>query len=226
MKILVVEDDEQLSDILVKALKAQRYVVETATDGVMGSEMLECSPYDLVVLDVRLSKLDGIQLCRQLRNHGNQTPVLMLTACDTSEDKVLGLDIGADDYIVKPFDFPELMARVRALLRRGSSAPPILQWEHLQLDPASCDVSYRGQPVKLTPKEFGLLELFLRNPRQVFSRSAIIERLWTFEDIPNEDAVKTLLKRLRQKLVRLGAPADTLETVYGLGYRLKALSES
>ncbi|MGK7910463.1 MAG: response regulator transcription factor [Synechococcus sp.] len=222
MKILVLEDDEQLANILTRALKEQHHVVETAIDGNLGWNMLEFGAYDLVLLDIRLPGLDGVQICRKLRNQGKETPILMLTSLDTSQDKVLGLDAGADDYVVKPFDLPELMARVRAMLRRRSSAPPLLQWEHLQLDPTSCNVTYRGQPVRLTPKEFSLLELFMRNPQQVFSRAVIIDRIWTFEDLPDEGAVKTLLKRLRQKLVKAGAPADTVETVYGLGYRLKS----
>lgn len=226
MKILVLEDDQRLSDIVAEALKNNHHVVETAFDGVAGMDLVELSPYDLVVLDVLLPKIDGVAFCQKLRSLGYQTPVLMLTSRDTSEDKVEGLDSGADDYVVKPFDLPELMARVRAMLRRGSSSTPVLQWGSLQLDPSSCEVTYRGKPVELTPKELSLLELFLRHPQQVFSRSIILDRLWTFEDPPNEDAVKALIKRLRQKLVRAGAPTDTLETVYGLGYRLKSLKES
>lgn len=226
MKILVLEDDERLSAIVAETLRTHRHVVETANDGAMGWELMEASAYDLVVLDVLLPKLDGVQFCKRLRNHGYQTPVLMLTSQDTSQDKVRGLDAGADDYVVKPFDMPELMARVRAMLRRGSSVAPILQWGRIQLDPSSCEVTYIGKPVKLTPKEFGLLELLLRNPQQVFSRSMILDRLWTFEDPPNEDAVKAIIKRLRQKLVAMGAAPDMIETVYGLGYRLKAIEES
>ena len=222
MKILVLEDDEHLSAILTTALKERHHVVEAAADGVTGWNLLEACPYDLILLDVRLPNLDGVRFCQRLRDRHYRTPVLMLTSLDTSEDKVLGLDSGADDYVVKLFDLPELMARIRAMLRRGGSVAPILQWGSIQLDPSSTDVSYKGKPVKLTPKEFSLLELLLRNSRQVFSRSDILDRLWTFEDPPNEDAVKALVKRLRQKLVRAGARPDASETVYGLGYRLKA----
>lgn len=221
MKILVMEDDERLSGILVQALKNHNHLVEAAMDGETGWDVFESSPYDLVVLDVLLPQMNGIQFCQRLRDRGYQTPVLMLTSRDTSQDKVLGLDSGADDYVIKPFDLPELLARVRAMLRRGGSASPLLQWGHIQMDPSNCEVLYRGKPVKLTRKEISLLELLLRNPQQVFSRSVILDRLWTFEDPPNEDAVKALLKRLRQKLVRAGAVPDIIETVYGLGYRMK-----
>ena len=222
MKILVMEDDERLSAILAQALKTHNHLVETAMDGETGWDVFESSPYDLVVLDVLLPQMNGIQFCQRLRDRGYQTPVLMLTSRDTSQDKVLGLDSGADDYVIKPFDLPELLARVRAMLRRGGSASPLLQWGHIQMDPSNCEVLYRRKPVKLTRKEIALLELLLRNPQQVFSRSVILDRLWTFEDPPNEDAVKALLKRLRQKLVRAGAVPDIIETVYGLGYRMKS----
>ncbi|MEM1369394.1 MAG: response regulator transcription factor [Cyanobacteria bacterium P01_H01_bin.15] len=224
MKILVLEDDEQLQGILTGALSEQRHLVETATDGRQGWEMLEFSPYDLLILDLRLPEVNGLEVCRRVRDRRIQTPILILTALDESDDKVRCLDAGADDYVVKPFDLPEFLARVRSMLRRGSSAPPLLQWGALELDPNACNVTYSGKPLELTAKEFALLELFLRNPNQVFSRSAVLDRVWAFEDFPTEDAVKALVKRLRQKLVRCGAPADTLETVYGLGYRLKSLS--
>ncbi|MBE9129083.1 response regulator transcription factor [Coleofasciculus sp. LEGE 07092] len=169
-----------------------------------------------------LPKLDGISLCQRLRRSGKMTPVLMLTAKDTSSDKVMGLDAGADDYVVKPFDLPELTARIRALLRRGSSTiPPILEWERLSLNPSSCEVTYAGQPLHLTPKEYALLELFLRNSNRVLSRSIILDRLWSFDDPPGEDAVKVHIKDLRKKLRIAGAPPDLIQTVYGLGYRLK-----
>jgi DNA-binding response OmpR family regulator len=146
----------------------------------------------------------------------------MLTAKDTSADKVLGLDVGADDYVIKPFDLQELLARVRALLRRGNSAlPPVLEWGSLRLDPNSCEVTYAEKLLSLTPKEYGLLELFLRSPGRVLSREIILEHLWSFEDIPGDDTVKTHIKRLRQKLKIVGVPSTLIETVYGLGYRLK-----
>ncbi|MBF2003056.1 MAG: response regulator [Synechococcales cyanobacterium M58_A2018_015] len=225
MKILVVEDDNLTASALATVLGNQTYTVEIATDGASAWELIETFPYDLVLLDIALPKLDGISLCRQIRSHHYQMPILLLTAHDSSHDKAVGLDAGADDYVVKPFDPEELVARIRALLRRGqATAQAVLTWEQLQLDPHSCEVSYRGQILALTPKEYALLELFLRNPRRVFSCSAILENLWSFEDIPGEEAVRTHIKGLRQKLKAAGAPTDCIETVYGIGYRLKPAS--
>jgi DNA-binding response OmpR family regulator len=148
----------------------------------------------------------------------------MVTARDTSSDKVVGLDSGADDYMVKPLDLQELLARIRALLRRGStSGPPILEWGNLQLDPATYEVSYSQKLLRLTPKEYSLLELLLRNERRILSRSMIIEHLWSLENPPEEDTVKAHIKSLRKKLKAVNAPNDFIETVHGLGYRLKQI---
>ncbi|HEY9833076.1 MAG TPA: response regulator transcription factor [Stenomitos sp.] len=222
MKILLVEDDERTTDALAEILvDKQNYIVDIAADGEAGWQFLESSSYDLVVLDVMLPKLDGISLCQRLRREGVQTPVLMLTARDTSNDKVMGLDAGADDYVIKPFDLPELMARIRSLMRRGSTAlPSVLEWEHLRVDPSNCRVTYAGKLLHLTPKEYGLLDLFLRNSHRILSRSFIIEHLWSYDNPPTEDTVKVHLKELRKKLKAVGAP-ELLEAVYGMGYRLK-----
>lgn len=225
MRILLVEDDKSIADAVAAILAKQHYVVDVAADGQAGWGFVSSCDYDLIVLDVMLPKLDGISLCRQLRQEGYRMPILLLTARDTGTDKVKGLDAGADDYVVKPFDFQELTARIRALLRRGnSSLPPVLEWGSLHLDPSTCEVTYDSQVLHLTPKEYGVLELFLRNKQRVFSRSAIIDHLWSFEDPPEEDTIKSHIKGLRQKLKAAGAPTDLIETVYGLGYRLKPLS--
>lgn len=225
MRILLVEDDAYLAEALTEALEVQRYAVDTVPDGEEAWAQISTLDYDLVLLDVMLPKLNGIGLCQRLRSHGYKMPILMVTAKDTSTDKVIGLDAGADDYMVKPLDIPELLARIRALLRRGrASSPPILEWGELHLDPATYEVSYREQILRLTPKEYTLLELLLRNGRQIMSRSAIIEHLWSFENPPKEDTVKVHIKSLRQKLRVVGAPDDLIETVHGLGYRLKPLS--
>ncbi len=222
MRLLLVEDDELIAEALVKALTDQHYVVDVATDGQEGRELVETFAYDLLLLDVMLPKLNGIRLCQQLRSQSNRIPIILLTARDTSTDKVMGLDAGADDYIVKPFDLQELLARIRALLRRGSSTlPPVLEWRNLRLDPSTCEVTYNDRLLHLTPKEYSLLELFLRNSRRVFSQGAILEHLWSFEEIPEEHTVRAHIKGLRQKLKAAGAPADLIETIYGLGYRLK-----
>lgn len=219
------EDDEAIALAVAAVLSEQHYVVDVAADGQAGWDFAAVFRYDLIVLDVMLPKLDGISLCRQLRREGYQMPILLLTAKDTGTDKVMGLDAGADDYVVKPFDFQELTARIRALLRRGNSAlPPVLEWGLLSLDPSCCEVTYDSIALHLTPKEYALLELFLRNRQRVFSRSAIVDHLWTFDDPPEEDTIKSHIKGLRQKLKAAGAPKDLIETVYGLGYRLKPLS--
>lgn len=221
MKILVVEDDARIANALVEALRDQHYVVEVAEDGKLGLAYAETGAFELIILDVMLPKLDGISLCQQLRQMGDKTPILMLTARDGSQDKVRGLDVGADDYVVKPFDLAELLARVRAMLRRGAIAfSPILEWERLTLSPHEYTVEYDHHPLALTPKEYALLELFLRNGSRVLSRSVILEQLWAFEDAPGEETVKVHLRSLRQKLKAAGAPLSLIETVYGLGYRL------
>lgn len=220
------EDDEPIAIALVTTLKQQNHVIDVATDGLLGLELAEACDYDLLLLDVMLPKLDGISLCRKLRSSGYQMPILLLTAKDSTEDKVKGLDAGADDYLVKPFDLPELTARIRALLRRGiAPLPPVLEWGPLQLNPSTCDVTYNDQPVTLTPTEYRLLELFMRNSTRVYSRSAILDHLWSFDEPPSEDTIRAHIKGLRQKLKSSGAPADAIETVYGLGYRLKPQNE-
>ncbi len=222
MRILIVEDDERIAELLVEALSDQHYVVDHATDGQEGWEFVETFTYDLILLDVMLPKMDGISLCQQIRYGGYYMPILLLTARDTTSDRVAGLDAGADDYVVKPYKLEELMARIRALLRRGDlNTPPVMQWGSLRLDPSTCGVTYNGRLLQITPKEYCLLELFLRRGCRVFSRSEILENLWSFEEPPGEDTVKTHIRRLRQKLKVVGAPNDFIETVYGFGYRLK-----
>jgi diguanylate cyclase (GGDEF)-like protein len=224
MRILVVEDDTLVAQALMAILSNQNYAVEVATDGQMALELVQAFDYDLVLSDVMLPKIDGIRLCQQMRSQGYQMPILLLTGRNSNHDKAVGLDAGADDYVVKPFDEEELVARIRALLRRGSAiAQPTLQWGNLKLDPSSCQVSYGSKLLPLTPKEYALLELFLRNNHRVFSCNAILEHLWVYEDTPGEEAVRTHIKGLRHKLKAAGAAPDLIETVYGIGYRLKPI---
>ena len=221
MKILLVEDDERIARALAEALSDQNCAVDIAIDGEEGWAYVEAYQYSLILLDWMLPKLDGIHFCQRLRQRGLHTPVLLLTAKDTSTDKVIGLDAGADDYVVKPFDLQELMARIRALLRRGNSTlPPMMEWGKLRLDPGTTEVVYGNQPLHLTPKEYQLIELFLRQGRRTLNRSTILEQLWTSEEPPGEETVKVHIRSLRQKLAAAGA-TDFIETVYGLGYRLK-----
>ncbi len=224
MRILLVEDDGRLADALAEILIAQRYTVEFACDGETGWNQISAIAYDLVLLDVTLPRLDGIGLCQRMRDRGLTTPVLMLTARDTSSDKVLGLDAGADAYMVKPFHLEELLAQVRALLRRGqASVTPRLSWGPLTLDPTSYEVTYHRTPLRLTPKEFALLEALLRYGRRVLSRTAIIDQIWHWQEAPEDNTIKSYIKTLRAKLKAAGAPKDFIETVHGLGYRLKAM---
>lgn len=222
MKILLIEDDQPTGSVLAGLLTAQRYIVNLATDGQTGLELAQKFEYDLILLDVVIPKLDGISVCKQLRAEGYSHPILLLTAKDSSSDRVLGLDAGADDYVVKPFDPEELMARIRALLRRQQSVTAaLLSWENVQLDTVNNEVTCQGRPLRLTHKEYCLLELFLLNPKRIFSRSAILDRLWDFAESPGEETVSTHVKCLRQKLKAAGA-SDLIETIYGLGYRLRA----
>jgi DNA-binding response OmpR family regulator len=225
MRILIVEDNLSLAEAIADALIEQRYVVDVVNDGEAAWQQFNSLGHDLILTDMMLPKLDGVSLCQRLRSHGHGVPILILTARDTSTDKVNGLDAGADDYIVKPVDLQEIFARIRALLRRGSSlSHPILQWGSLHLNPSTYEVTYQSQPLHLTPKEYSLLELFLRNGRRVLSRGAIIEKLWSLENPPEEDTVKAHIKSLRHKLKLAGASNDLIETVHGVGYRLKQLS--
>ncbi|MEM8777468.1 MAG: response regulator transcription factor [Cyanobacteria bacterium P01_G01_bin.49] len=222
MKILLVEDDENIVIPVEEVLDEQHYIVEVASDGQTAWELIDVFDYDLILLDVMLPKIDGISLCQRLRSHGCKTPILMLTARDTVQDKITGLDAGADDYLVKPFELNELSARIRALLRRGESTlPPILTWGKLSLDPSTCEVFYQDKGLNLSPKEYRLLEFFLRHPRQVFERGQILDHLWHMEQLPEEATVKAHISSLRQKLKKAGMAADVIETVYGIGYRLK-----
>jgi DNA-binding response OmpR family regulator len=222
MKILVVEDDLLVADALKSTLSDRMYAVEIAHDGQSGLDFIEAFDYDLLLLDVILPNLDGISICRHVRSRGYMMPILLLTSKDSKHDRAIGLDAGADDYVVKPFDPEELSARIRALLRRGNDRmQTVLTWEDLTLDPRNYEVTYQQQLLNLTPKEYSLLELFLRHSRQLFSCGAILEHLWTYEDAPSEEAVRTHIKGLRHKLKAAGAPTDLVETVYGIGYRLK-----
>jgi DNA-binding response OmpR family regulator/HPt (histidine-containing phosphotransfer) domain-containing protein len=223
MKILVVEDDLLVADALVSMLSRHNYAVEIAHDGQAGLDCIEAFNYDLLLLDVILPKLDGISLCRHVRSRGYLMPILLLTSKDSKHDRAVGLDAGADDYVVKPFDPEELSARIRALLRRGNdNSQPILTWKGLSLDPRNCEVTYQNQILSLTPKEYALLELFLRHSQRLFSCGSILEHLWSYEETPSEEAVRTHIKGLRHKLRAVGAPHDLVETVYGIGYRLKS----
>ncbi|MGF1569886.1 MAG: response regulator [Nodosilinea sp.] len=228
MKILLVEDDLTTRELLALHLTAARYTVEEAADGNTALELATLWAYDLIVLDIQIPQLDGLSLCRQLRARGITPPILMLTAQAEDADVITGLDAGADDYVTKPFEVSRVLARIRALLRRGAIAQaiPSLVWGELCLDPAVAQVTYGTQIIPLTPKEYNLLELFLRHPKRIFSRSTILDHLWTIDDSPTEGAVTNLVKDLRNRLRRSGVVENVIQTVYGLGYRLGELPAS
>ena len=221
MKLLLIENNQLLTRWLQKALTKHHYIVDIASDRQMSWDLVEAFNYDLLILDVTSPTLDGLNLVRQVRAGGYQMPIILLTEKNSIEYGIKGLDAGADDYVVKPYNLEELLARIRALLRRGKFAPsPVMKWGSLHLNSSTCQATYGNRPLKLTPKEYRLLELFLRNGSRVLSSCVIRDNLWSLEEYPQRDAVKSHVKRLREKLKQAGAFKDLIETVYGLGYRL------
>ncbi len=223
MKILLIEDDDAFIKVLTKMLKAHHFIIDTVKDGEMGWTYGSTFEYDVMIIDLVLPKLDGISLCKRFRAEGYVTPILLLTSQDGSTARVQGLDAGADDYVAKPFDPIELVARIRALLRRSSTNPfPLLTWGDLILNPSTCEVSYAGQQLTLTTKEYELLELLMRNSQQVFGTDELLDHLWSSEKFPSEATVRSHIRRVRQKLAAIGAPPDFIATIHGRGYYLKA----
>jgi two-component system, OmpR family, response regulator MprA len=223
VRVLVVDDEPAVREALERALKLAGYDVELAADGAEALVRLGLEPgaADLVVLDVLMPNLDGIEVCRRLRRRGNGVPILMLTARDGVDDRVTGLDAGADDYVVKPFALEELFARVRALLRRtGNGEEDVLRFAGLELDPRRYEVRRDGDPIELTRTEFSLLELLLRNPRQVLTRSLIFERVWGYDFGPSSNSLEVYIGYLRRKTEAGGRPR-LIHTVRGIGYALR-----
>lgn len=221
MKILVVEDDRAVAQTLQLLLSSYNYAVDIAADGEVGRQMADAFDYDLILLDVLLPKLDGISLCGQLRAQGFQSPILLLTGQQEGRQKAIALNAGADDYVVKPFDADELMARVQALLRRGGpTSQPILTWGQLSVDPSRRNVAYGTHLLSVTPKEYAILELLLRHPQRLFNAKAILDHAWSSVEFPGEEAVRVHIKELRQKLTAVGAPKDFIKTKHRVGYQL------
>ena len=220
MRILVVEDEHKLAAVIRRGLEEHGYAVDVAYDGDDALAMAEIEPYDLIVLDIMLPGIDGLTVCRRLRSGRRNMPVLMLTARDTVDDRVAGLDAGADDYLVKPFAFRELLARVRALLRRdGLSKDPVLRLGNLEVDTVTHEVRRDGRPVELTSKEYAMLEYFMRNPNRVLTRTQIAEHVWDY-DFPNvTNVIDVHVRALRRKLDD-PYPGRLIQTVRGAGYRL------
>lgn len=219
MRILIVEDEPKLNDGLAVGLRNRGYAVDSAFDGEEGEKLARMNEYDLIVLDIMLPQRDGLEVCRSLRAHGRQMPILFLTARDAVEDRVSGLDLGGDDYLVKPFSFDELMARIRALLRRPvQTVSDVLELDELRLDTRSQAVSVGGKSVDLTLREYGLLEYLLRNQGAVVTRDDILTHVWDRFYDSFSNVVDVHLKNLRKKLPK--SYAKRIETVRGKGYRL------
>ncbi|HHV58571.1 MAG TPA: response regulator transcription factor [Firmicutes bacterium] len=223
MRLLVVEDEPDLAQVVVRRLKEAGYAVDLARDGEEALDFLAAVRYDCVILDQLLPKQDGRSVLKALRSRGDNTPVLILTALDALEDKVKGLDAGADDYLTKPFAFEELLARVRALLRRSGEEHrgPILTVADLELNTVTHQVTRDGQEIKLTAKEYALLEYLMRHPNQVLSRSQIAEHVWDYDFTGLSNVVDVYIRYLRRK-VDDGFEPKLIQTVRGTGYQLRA----
>jgi DNA-binding response OmpR family regulator len=221
MRVLVVEDSRRLAGIIKRGLLEEGYTVDNAYDGEEAQYMAESAPFDLIVLDIMLPKKDGLAVCRDLRSKNVNTPILMLTAKDSVEDKVTGLDCGADDYLVKPFAFSELLARLRALLRR-EVLPRVqkLQAGDLSLDPLSREVWRDGSRLDLTAKEYAILEYFMRRPNAVVTRTMLGESVWDYEFDGISNIIDVYVRRIRRKIDREGQDS-LIQTVRGAGYRLR-----
>jgi DNA-binding response OmpR family regulator len=220
MRILITEDEKDLADALARGLRRQGYATDIALDGEEALAMVEVNTYDLIILDLNLPEIDGVEVCHRIRATGSPVGILMLTARSSLGDRVNGLDQGADDYLVKPFHFPELLARARAILRReGATRDPILRVEDLVLDPNALKGYYRGSEIAFTTKEFAVLEYLMRNAGRVISQEELLEHVWNEDANMFTQTVKVHIKNIRNKLNTAGA-GDLISTVKGRGYLL------
>jgi DNA-binding response OmpR family regulator len=221
MRILIVEDERDIAEFVKRALRAESHAVDVAVDGMTGESLAFSEPYDLVILDIMLPKKEGIPILKCMRESGIHTPVLMLTALGEVSDRVLGLDAGADDYLVKPFALAELRARVRALLRRPSEErSPTLQVEALTLDPTSREVSVEGIPVELTNREYAILEYLLRNKNRLLSKGMIADHVWDFHYSSDYNIIEVYIRKIRKK-IECGGKYKFIHTVRGGGYIIR-----
>ncbi|KKP39683.1 MAG: Response regulator receiver domain protein (CheY-like) [Candidatus Woesebacteria bacterium GW2011_GWC2_33_12] len=220
MRVLIIEDEERLNNILKKGFVEDGFAVDQAFDGEEGQFLAENEDYDLIVLDLMLPKIDGIEVCKNLRAKNIRTPILMLTARSTVEDKIKGLDSGADDYITKPFSFMEFRSRVHALIRRShKNTSPILEIDNLKLNPLSHKVTRDGKIINLTPKEFAILELLMRNSGEVVTRTKIIEHVWDYNFEGMSNIVDVLVVTLRKKIDK-EYKKKLIKTIHGVGYTI------
>lgn len=220
MRILIIEDERRLSSVIKKGLMEEGFAVDTAYDGEEGQYLAESEEYDLIILDIMLPKLDGLTVCQELRKKNVKTPVLILTAKSTIEDKIAGLDSGGDDYLAKPFAFLELRSRIHALIRRSKQeASPILNIADLELDPIKHLLKRSGKVISVTPKEFSILELLLRHRDEVVSRTMIIEHVWDYNFDSTSNIVDVFIASLRRKIDKADK-VKLLHTIHGVGYKI------
>jgi len=227
-KILVIEDDEEIIELIEINVEHLDYELDTAVDGEKGLKMAKSGHYDLIILDLMLPKLDGMEICKRLRSENDNTPILMLSAKSEEFDKVLGLELGADDYLTKPFSIRELLARIKANLRRvevdkkdnaGKAMPEDLTIGELSIEPGKHKVTISGESVSVTPKEFELLYLFAANPGKAFSREELLEQVWGYQFEGYDHTVNSHINRLRNKIEKDPSDPTYLKTVWGVGYR-------
>ncbi len=222
MQILIVEDELKIAHFLKRGLSEEGYVIDLAHDGEQGLEKFEINSYDLIILDIMIPKINGVAVCKTIREKDTNIPILMLTAKAAIDDKIAGLDAGADDYMIKPFSFAELSARIRALLRRGKKADPtIFTINNLELNPATRTASRAGKLITLTTREYALLEYFMRNPNIVLTKTQILEHVWDYNYDGLSNIVETYVKYLRKKLLTSRSEKELIHTLRGSGYILK-----
>lgn len=220
MRILIVEDEKKVASFIKKGLEEESYAVDVSYDGMEGGYLAEINPYDLIILDIMLPQKSGLAVLRELRDKEINTPILLLTAKGSVEDKVTGLNAGADDYLAKPFVFSELLARVRSLLRRGGEKAPILKFADLTMDPVTRKVARGGVDIELTSKEYALLEYLMRRPNQVLTRTMISEHVWESDFDTFTNVIDVYVNYLRNKIDK-GFDKKLIQTVRGVGYILK-----
>ncbi len=227
MRVLIVEDERKISHYVKRGLEEQGYAVDAVYTGRDALDWAEAAPYDLILLDILLPELDGLSVCRELRRRGLRTPILMLTARDAVDDRVVGLDAGADDYLVKPFALKELLARLRALTRRATDVAksPVLQVADLRLDTLTHRVKRGNKTIELTAKEYAVLECLLREPERVLTRTMIAEHVWNYDVFNQSNVVDVYIRNLRRKIDD-GHELKLIHTVRGTGYRLSATEEA
>lgn len=225
MRLLLIEDELKLANSLTKVLQGQGYAVDVFHDGQLGYIQAATETYDIIVLDIGLPSMDGLEVCTALRQEGIDTPILMLTARDATDDKIQGLDGGADDYLVKPFQVDELLARLRSMLRRGKSDPVILKVGDLELNPATKQVTRQDQVIELSAREYALLEFFMRHPKHILSKQQILDHVWGGEVDPFSNVIDVYMGYLRNKIDRpFPNSVALITTIKGLGYKIDATS--